>query len=324
MTPVVHGRALCGALAVVTAVGALSCGGPSPSDSTPPVTTTPVTTAPAPSGAAAACALGLGSVETSCAAGTPRHAELIETAINLLVREKPQLFEQGNVAIPNTDTYKVLDRETYLDGMVTNLRRQGACAERDTDDSAFERILVKTSNESSEAWDVLTPSSHVRRTWSGYLQSCSPASFPIERNSLDIPPAGSGCGRPYPPRVSRFQCKVHVIGPEFYTLDSTPMVGPNIEYCASIGFTDGRSICPLRAEGSTDREACENWRVGKAKDTGRPGPTWTNEDTGQYCTGVESNCRNSDNTQYQLYVYRSGRFRVAAESGAYCIATVER
>jgi hypothetical protein len=209
---------------------------------------------------------------------------------------------------------------------VTNLRRQGACAERDGDDFYYQNILVKVSNDASETYDVLLSSNHIRRTWSGYLATCSPSSFPIDRNSADIPPQGSGCGRPYPPKVTRFNVKVHMKSPEYYTIDATPIVGPDVAYCAAIGFTDGRSLCMLRPEYGPfeDRAACENWRVGKAKDTGRYGPTWTIEGTGKYCTGVESNCTVNPDTQYQIFVYRSGKFRAADQNGAYGLVDVER
>ena len=44
--------------------------------------------------------------------------------------------------------------------------------------------------------------------------------------------------------------------------DSTPLVGP-ASYCAAIGFTDGRTRCPVRQEGATDRSACETDAVGR-------------------------------------------------------------
>ena len=106
-------------------------------------------------------------------------------------------------------------------------------------------------------------------------------------------------------------------GPEFYTLDSTPIVGPDVAYCAAIGYADGRSLCPVRTEGTVDRVACENWRVGTAKDTGRPGPTWAKAD-GSYCTGPDSGCQNHPDSQYQLFTYRSGTYTVTAENGASC------
>jgi putative hemolysin len=220
----------------------------------------------------------MGSVSASCNRSSAQLANQVEDAINLLVREKPQLFDLKDVAQSNTDLYKVLDTERYLDGVIDNLRRQGACAERDSDDPLFENILVKTSNGTSESYDVLLSSGYIRRTWSGYLQTCTPAAFPIDRNSADVPPAGSGCGRPYPPKVTRFNVKVHIKAPEYYTIDSTPMVGPDSAYCAAIGYTDGRSICRIRPEGGPyeDGPACENWRVarrGTRAATVRRGPT---------------------------------------------------
>jgi hypothetical protein len=90
----------------------------------------------------------------------------------------------------------------------------------------------------------------------------------------------------------------------FWTMDSTPLSGPDSQYCWEIGYTDGRRYCPVRPEGHPERAACENWAVGNAKDTGRPGPTWTFKDAP--CTGPESGCENSPHNQYQLYAYKYG------------------
>jgi hypothetical protein len=103
---------------------------------------------------------------------------------------------------------------------------------------------------------------------------------------------------------------------QYRVLDSTPMVGPDAAYCASIGFTDGRSLCPVRPEGAPDRVVCENWRVGKAKDNGQPGPTWTKD--GAFCTGPDSGCERIPDNQYQLFAYQSGTYVVSAENGARC------
>jgi hypothetical protein len=157
---------------------------------------------------------------------------------------------------------------------------------------------------------------HARRGGGSYRQTCTPSAFPVQR-AEDAPPIGSGCGRPYPPVVTRFTCKVHIKAPERYTLDSTPLVGPDPAYCAAIGYTDGRTICPVRPEGAPDRAPCENWRVGHARDTGRPGPTWTKAD-GSFCTGPESGCENHPSTQYSLFTYKPGTYIVTAENGADC------
>ena len=79
------------------------------------------------------------------------------------------------------------------------------------------------------------------------------------------------------------------------------MLAPQVvdrDYCRKIGFTDGRSFCPVRMEGAPDREACEEYAVGHADDTGRQGPTW-------YRNGVlcdNDKCANHPDNQYLLWV----------------------
>jgi hypothetical protein len=145
----------------------------------------------------------------------------------------------------------------------------------------------------------------------------------------NVPPAGSACGKPYPPPITRLTVKVHLKGPDYWTVDATPLVGPAAEYCLSIGFTDGRSICPLRPEGAEDRAACEEWRAGTAKDTGRPGPTWTFIDLG---TGKESFCSSAagapcdhhPNGPFTVKAFQGGTYRVCTEAGACAETVVDR
>jgi hypothetical protein len=122
----------------------------------------------------------------------------------------------------------------------------------------------------------------------------------------------SGCGSPLPPPLSSLNVKVHQRGAEAWTLDSTPLVGPDAAYCAKIGFTDGRSVCPVRPEGNAEREACELYVTGRATDTGRPGPTWSSA-TGP-CTGRASGCENAEN-QYQLRIFQGGVFKACGRNG---------
>jgi hypothetical protein len=309
----------------VTVLLTSSCGddkSPSSSTSTP-TTTVPSQTTPTPplSGGGdtfndSSCPLGKGDIDASC---NRTHSALlaeVETAMDALVQQKPQIFDLNDEYMPGTRSYKVLDMEAYMDGLVRYLRAAGLCAQRDPDDALQQTILVKNAPDFSEEFDVILSTGHMRRGSGAYRATCNPSVFPVDR-SEDAPPIGSGCGRPYPPPVTRFNCKVHLKNNVYYTLDSTPLVGHDVAYCASIGYTDGRSICPIRMEGAPDRVACENWRVGKAKDTGRDGPTWTKAD-GSYCTGPESGCENSPDTQYQLWTYRGGTYTVAAENGASC------
>ena len=90
-------------------------------------------------------------------------------------------------------------------------------------------------------------------------------------------------------------------------------MGPDAEYCAKVGFTDGRRFCPVRPEGHRERFACEQMIAGKADDTGRYGPTWKRE--GSFCDGTY--CQNHPDNQYLLWAFKSGRY-TACFQGIYC------
>jgi hypothetical protein len=64
--------------------------------------------------------------------------------------------------------------------------------------------------------------------------------------------------------------------------------------------------------------ACEQLLVGRARDTGRVGPTWTVN--GKPCVGTDSTalprCVNHPDNQYLLFIYGKGRFTGCAEGGA--------
>jgi hypothetical protein len=136
-----------------------------------------------------------------------------------------------------------------------------------------------------------------------------PTPAPTPTPDSSIPPADSGCGEPYPPDLFRIAVKVHIKSPEYWTLDSTPQVGPNPEYCREVGYTDGREICPVRLEQDADRRACEAWVMGNAKDTGKPGPTWYYE-WSQYCTTfAESGCEHNPDNPLSLFVRKGGWYQ---------------
>jgi hypothetical protein len=158
----------------------------------------------------------------------------------------------------------------------------------------------------------------------------TPVPVPSATPDPDVPPAGSACGKPYPPPISRMKVKIHLKdSKDYWTIDSTPLVGPDAGYCLSVGFTDGRAICPLRFEGAADRGACEEWRVGIAQDTGQPGPTWTFIDyaTGKasYCSSApDAPCDHHPNGKFSLKAFRGGLYRVCTEQGACAEVDVDR
>lgn len=125
------------------------------------------------------------------------------------------------------------------------------------------------------------------------------------------PPVDAGaCGEPLPGPIVKVKVYVHIRGPNKFTLDSTPLVG-GYEYCREIGFTDGRSRCPVRPEGHPERIPCETYAVGLAEDTGRPGPTWWRN--GSFCDGTA--CENHPDNQYLLWDYVGGYYEACVENG---------
>ena len=126
----------------------------------------------------------------------------------------------------------------------------------------------------------------------------------------------SSCGEPEPPAIARLRVSVHSWNGERMTLDSTPLVGPDVDYCRRIGYTDGRSFCPVRPEGSPERAACEAARVGSASDTGRIGPTWSVD--GRACDGegLVGSCQNHSDNQFLAYAWGRGTFRACVATGA--------
>jgi len=150
----------------------------------------------------------------------------------------------------------------------------------------------------------------------------TPGAVP-EDEIIVVTPGGDGgsdvsgtCGEPAPPPVSRLNVKVHSQQADRAVLDATPLVGPDAEYCREIGFTDGRSFCPVRAEGDPERQACEAAQVGRADDTGRYGPTWSAN--GGPCDGADhggASCANHSSNQYLAVASGAGAFRACAASG---------
>jgi hypothetical protein len=141
----------------------------------------------------------------------------------------------------------------------------------------------------------------------------SPTAAPAPTPAPTPTPTGvKGCGNPLPGPITKMGAYVHIRGPNQWTLDVTPLVGPDAEYCRKIGFTDGRSRCPVRPEGHPEREACELNAVGYAEDTKRPGPTWTRN--GKYCSGG-ADCENHPDNQYLLLARQSGYYEACTKDG---------
>jgi hypothetical protein len=107
-----------------------------------------------------------------------------------------------------------------------------------------------------------------------------------------------------------------IVGASRLILDSTPIVGPDPDYCEAIGFTDRRRFCPPRPEGHPERTVCDALLMGKAADTGRYGPRWFVNERGCVNYAVRPPfCENHPENQFLVFAYGSGLYEACSESG---------
>jgi hypothetical protein len=119
----------------------------------------------------------MGTVSTSCARGAAAFVSDVDSAIDQLAREQPQLFNLTDQAGPGG--YRVLDIEKYYAGVIRVLQGRDFCAGFD-----FVELQLKNSSAFSEQFDILTSTGHVRRGAGAYRATCSPANFPLNPEDL--------------------------------------------------------------------------------------------------------------------------------------------
>ena len=100
--------------------------------------------------------------------------------------------------------------------------------------------------------------------------------------------------------------KIHAEDGNRTILDSSPLVDNVDHYCDRVGFGDWKQ-CETRIEGDPQRAACDYLAVGKARDTGRWGPTWIGE--GKPCGADFSQCANHATDQFLVVAKGKGEFQ---------------
>ena len=133
--------------------------------------------APSPSPSASPCPYGKGTLDTTCVRGAPVFLDKVDAAIDQLVQQRPEIFEQEDAAGPGG--YRVLDVDQYNAGVVKNLEAMAFCAAADNN-----QIQLKNSNEFSEHYDILLSTQHVRRGDGSYRATCNPPAFPLDAADL--------------------------------------------------------------------------------------------------------------------------------------------
>lgn len=156
---------------------AVACGGGS-SPSTPPTTPPPTTVNPGPTPTpppvSTTCALGYGSGSYRCVGDTPGLMPQLESAVDKLVKDQPQLFDTTNPS--GTGGYLIYNVDAFYAGVIANLQAEGLCGQVD---AAKERISVKENNSYSENYDIVSSQNRIRRGPNTFLSTCYPANFPL-------------------------------------------------------------------------------------------------------------------------------------------------
>ena len=164
-------------LACVSLLAVAACGGGNSSPTgggnvvTPPPTTAPPAIPPPTS--SSSCPLGQGTADTTCYKASAAFSQQIDEAIDLLARQKPQIFDLTNTK--GAGGYLVKDVAAYYDGVAANLQAAGMCAGFD-----YKYFNIKNTNDFSDQYDILLSDNHVRRGSGSYLGSCYPANFPVD------------------------------------------------------------------------------------------------------------------------------------------------
>lgn len=167
----------------------------------------------------------------------------------------------------------VIDWQMAIVSLMTRLNAKGYCSSFDVNggnQGLGSELGIRDSENFTEFYQPVTSNKKAR--WSTPRSVCTPA---IDEETLEEVKAFWDIGvpsvynNPTPGPLAIFDVKTHNIGPNWRTIDSTPLVGPDALFCRTIGYTDGRRYCPPRAEGTDPSTvlACLNLVVG-------PRPTW--------------------------------------------------
>jgi hypothetical protein len=170
-----------------------ACGGGSnnavtnnpPAATTPPAVVAPTATPPPfdPIPGASSCArLGPGR-EGNCRRESPTFMGDVDTVLDELMRERPNLFENtgGGLRVTSTGQFYV--------AFLQKLDQRGICAQFDG-----EEVGMKNSDAFNDQFHMVTSDQILRRGESSYRATCFPASFPGPARGYQ---PNNGCSLPH-------------------------------------------------------------------------------------------------------------------------------
>jgi hypothetical protein len=137
---------------------------------TPAPAATPAPEAPPPT--AQGCRLPPGTGPgTNCPRQEPSYLREVESAMDQLVREEPQMFDLKR-ARGCAECYLVTDPDRFSRRMAELMPQRGLCGHYDG-----EELGVKGTNAFNDQYDILTAEMFIRRQLGSYRSTCYPAWF---------------------------------------------------------------------------------------------------------------------------------------------------
>jgi hypothetical protein len=135
---------------------------PSPGESAAP---------PPPTGSGCGVPAGTGN-GTNCPRESPSFLAEIESALNQLVREEPQLFNLNKTSKGCGNCYQIVNADRYVQRMAQLMSQRGLCGHYDG-----EELAVKRTNSFNDQYDIFTSDYYIRRQLGSYRSTCYPAWF---------------------------------------------------------------------------------------------------------------------------------------------------
>ena len=142
----------------------------SPAAGTPPDTVPPTHEPPAATQPGCELPPGTGNGQ-DCPRQISSYLPEVERSLDRLVAEHPGIFDLQSTRGCGS-CYLVRDTDAYIEGMLKQVRSEGACATWDG-----EELAIKRSNDFNDQYDILTFENFIRRDNGSYRATCYPAWF---------------------------------------------------------------------------------------------------------------------------------------------------
>jgi len=131
----------------------------------------PQATPPPPSGQGCGVGPGNGSGE-GCPRLEPSFLSEVESAMDQLVRQEPQIFNLNRTSKGCPNCYQVVNADRYVQRMAELMSQRGLCGLYDG-----EELAVKRTNAFNDQYDIFTSDGFMRRQLGSYRSTCTPAWF---------------------------------------------------------------------------------------------------------------------------------------------------